>query len=121
MIKNELISTNGIWYKIKKSFKSIFSKEKLYKKNETKIANNEQENSNLVYDDSLKEKFEKEQAKRVLAEKLLCGEIGTSELNETEVDEMTGYFTNDIQNIDNELLKIKKHILDMRQELKNIS
>ena len=31
---------------------------------------------------------------------------------------MTEYFIKDIQNIDNELLKIKQHILAMQQELK---
>lgn len=49
---------------------------------------------------------------------MLYGVLGTSELNETEVNEMTEYFTKDIQNIDNELVKIKQHILTMRQKLK---
>ena len=49
---------------------------------------------------------------------IIQGKPGTSELNETEVDEMIEYFTKDIQNIDNELLRIKQHILVMRQELK---
>ena len=48
---------------------------------------------------------------------LLYGEIGTSELNDTEVDEMTQYFSNDIKNIDAELYKIKQHILYMRQKI----
>ena len=52
-----------------------------------------------------------------MSEKLLLGELGTSELDEKEVDEMTEYFTKDIQNIDNELIIIKKHILAMQQEL----
>ena len=118
-MNNELIPTNGLLYKIKKFFKSIFFKEKSYNKNETKTINNEQRNSNLVYNDNLKEKFEKENEKKGLAEKLLYGEIGTSELNETEVDEMIEYFAKDIQNIDNELLRIKQHILAMRQKLEN--
>ena len=45
-------------------------------------------------------------------------QIGISELNETEVNEMKEYFTNDIQSIDNELSKIKQHIIAMQQELK---
>ena len=49
---------------------------------------------------------------------MLCGEIGPSELNEKEVNEMTEYFKKDIQNIDNELLRIKQHILYMQKELK---
>ena len=118
-MNNELIPTNGLWYKIKKFFKSIFLKEKSNSKNETGIINNEQRNSNLVCNDNFKEKFEKEKEKKVLAEKLLYGELGTSELNESEVDEMIEYFTKDIQNIDNELLRIKQHILYMQKELKN--
>ena len=39
--------------------------------------------------------------------------------NGNEVDEMTEYFKNDIKNIDNELIRIKKHILSMQQSLKN--
>lgn len=66
----------------------------------------------------LKEKFENDTNKQILADKLLYGVLGTSELNETEVNEMTEYFTKDIQNIDNELVKIKQHILTMRKKLK---
>lgn len=34
------------------------------------------------------------------------------------VNEMIDYFTKDIKNIDNELLRIKQHILFMQKELK---
>ena len=37
---------------------------------------------------------------------------------EQEVNEMKEYFTNDIQSIDNELSKIKQHIIAMQQKLK---
>ncbi len=117
-MNNELIPTNGLWYKIKKFFRSLFFKEKTYTINEINTIEKEQKNSNSIYDSNLKEKIKEENKKKVLAEKLLYGELGTSELNETEVDEMIEYFTKDIQNIDNELLRIKQHILVMRQELK---
>ena len=117
-MNNELIPTNGLWYKIKKFFRSLFFKEKTYTINEINTIEKEQKNSNSIYDSNLKERFGEENKKKVLAEKLLYGELGTSELNETEVDEMIEYFTKDIQNIDNELLRIKQHILVMRQELK---
>ena len=116
-MNNKLITTNGVWYKIKKFFRNIFFKRKSYNKNETKIINNEQIKSNFARDNNLKEKFEIENKQQNLANKLLYGEIGTSELNENEVDEMIEYFTKDIQNIDNELLRIRQHILAMRQEL----
>lgn len=112
-MNNELIPTNRLWYKIKKFFRSLFFKEKTYTINEINTIEQEQKDSNL------KEKFEEENKKKVLAEKLLYGELCTSELNETEVDEMIEYFTKDIQNIDNELLRIKQHILYMQKELKN--
>lgn len=117
-MNNELIPTNGLWYKIKKFFRSLFFKEKLYTINEINTIEKEQKNSTSTYVDNFKEEFEKENKKKVLAEKLLYGEIGTSELYEEEVDEMIEYFTKDIQNIDNELLRIKQHILVMRQEVK---
>ena len=116
-MSNKLVTINGGWYKIKKFFRNIFFKGKSYNKNETKIINNEQINSNFVHDNNLKEKFEIANKQQNLANKLLYGEIGTSELNENEVDEMIEYFTKDIQNIDNELLRIRQHILAMRQEL----
>ena len=118
-MNNELIPTNRLWYKIKKFFRSLFFKEKTYTINEINTIEEEKKNSNFTYVDNLKENFEKENNEKVLAEKLLYGELGTSELNETEVDEMIEYFTKDIQNIDNELLKIKQHIIYMQKELKN--
>ena len=120
-MNNKLIPTNGLWYKIKKAFLKIFFKEKSYSINETKITIKQQENNNLVSVDNLKEKFERENEKKALAEKLLYGESGVSELNEIEVDEMTEYFTKDIQNIDNELLRIKRHIIAMQQEINDVS
>ena len=117
MRNTKLIPTNGLWYKIKKFFRSLFFKEKSYNIDENNIAEKEQENNNFTHIDNLKEEFKKENKKKVLAEKLLYGELGTIELNDDEVNEMTEYFNKDIQNIDNELLRIKKHILAMRQEL----
>ena len=118
MRNTKLIPTNGLWYKIKKFFRSLFFKEKSYNIDENNIAEKEQENNNFTHSDNLKEEFKKENKKKVLAEKLLYGNLDTIELNEEEVNEMTEYFNKDIQNIDNELLRIKKHILAMRQELK---
>lgn len=112
-MNNQLIPTNGLWYKIKKFFKNLFFKEKSYDVNEN-VETSKMKKDN---DYTLKEKFEIEKNKKDLAEKLLYGEIGVSELNDSEVDEMTEYFTKDIQNIDNELFKIKQHILAMKQEL----
>ena len=118
MMNNKLVSTNGIWYKIKRFFKNIFLHKKSFKVNEEPSIEIKEKNDNFIFTNDLKNKFETEHNKQILAGKLLCGEIGTSELNEKEVNEMTEYFKKDIQNIDNELLRIKQHILYMQKELK---
>lgn len=115
-MENKLITTDGLWYKIKKFFKKFL----FYKKNKLKISN-ENSNNNLPnsnFKNSIRDKFSEENMKQDMAKKLLYGEIGVSDLNENEVDEMTEYFKNDIKNIDNELIRIKKHILSMQQSLK---
>lgn len=115
-MENKLITTDGLWYKIKKFFKKFL----FYKKNKLKISN-ENSNNNLPnsnFKNSIRDKFSEENMKQDMAKKLLYGEIGVSDLNENEVDEMTKYFKNDIKNIDNELIRIKKHILSMQQSLK---
>ena len=105
-----------LWYRIKKFFKNIFFKEKEY---DTKdIKDYRSSTSNNIINNNLKEKFEIENKKQDLANKLLYGEISTSELEDNEVDEMTDYFSTDIKNIDNELLRIKQHILNMQKQLK---
>lgn len=117
-MNSDLISTNGLWYKIKKFFKNIFSKVKLYNVDEVQTSKENQTYNYVIANDNLKEKFERDTNKQMLANKLLYGLLGTSELDETEVNEMTEYFTKDIQNIDNELLRVKQHILAMQQKLK---
>lgn len=115
-MENKLITTDGLWYKIKNFFKKFL----FYKKNKLKISN-ENSNNNLPnsnFKNSIRDKFSEENMKQDMAKKLLYGEIGVSDLNENEVDEMTEYFKNDIKNIDNELIRIKKHILSMQQSLK---
>ena len=119
MMNNKLIQTNGIWYKIKRFFQKIFGHKKSFVSNEESTIEIKEKNDNSKFTNDLREKFEKEHKNHDLANKLLYGEIGPSELNEQEVDEMTEYFKKDIQNIDNELLRIKQHILYMQKELKS--
>lgn len=115
-MNNELIPTNSLWYRIKKFFKNIFFKEKEYDAKDIKDYRSSAANNTI--NNNLKEKFEIENKKQDLANKLLYGEISTSELKDNEVDEMTDYFSKDIKNIDNELLRIKQHILNMQNQLK---
>ena len=116
MMNNKLIQTNGIWYKIKMFLQKIFGQNKSFVPNEESTI---EKNNNSKFTNDLREKFEKEHKNHDLANKFLYGEIGPSELNEQEVDEMTKCFKKDIQNIDNELLRIKQHILYMQKELKS--
>lgn len=118
MMNNKLIPINGIWYKIKRFFKNIFLHKKSFNVNQEPGIEIKEKNDNFIFTNNLKNKFETEHKKQILANKLLYGEIGPSELNEQEVDEMTEYLKKDIQNIDNELLRIKQHILYMQKELK---
>ena len=114
-MKNKLVITNNLWYKIKYFFKKIFSKNN--KKSLLYKDVNEKANKEIHQSNNLKEMFEKDRKNQELANKLLCGEISTIELNELEVDEMMRYFSNDIENIDNELLRIKQHIINMKKVL----
>ena len=117
-MNNELIPTNSLWYRIKKFFANIFFKEKQSIMKDIKSFENTTTSNTITFNDNLKEKFEIENKKQALANKLLYGEISTSELEDNEVDEMTDYFSTDIKNIDNELLRIKQHILNMQKQLK---
>ena len=77
-----------------------------------------QQNINDSVLNNVKQKFQEDNKKQILAEKLFYGEMGISELTEIEVNDMIEYFKRDIQNIDNELLIIKNHIKNMQQQLK---
>lgn len=117
-MENKLITTNTLWDKIKRFFKGIFRKNKVgLQETDTLPSVQNLQNTNANFNNNLKNQFEKEKENQELAEKLLYGEIGASELNDIEVDEMTQYFINDIKNIDAELYKIKQHILYMKQKI----
>ncbi len=116
-MENKLIPTNGLWNKIKLFFKSIFQKDIPYIKKEKQVNKTDLVNKKSFFTDSLKEQFESNN-KNALADKLLYGEVGISELNEKEVDEMKDFFDKDIYNIDSELTRIKEHILVIQQKLK---
>ena len=66
---------------------------------------------------SVREEIENKNRKNKMAEKLINREIKLNELKDEEIEEMTRYFTQDIKNIDEELLIIKEHIQKIRQQL----
>ena len=116
-MNNKLISTNGLWYKLKRFLKKLFLRKENYKKNSLQNSTSEYSNNNYTFHSNIKEEFAKDNIRKQLAEKLLYGEINTSELTETQVDQMIEYFNKDIQYIDSELSIIKKNIISMKQKL----
>lgn len=110
MENNKLIKTDTLWYKINNFFRNLFN----FKKNDNEETVKEYFINN---NNPLINSIEKNKAKRVLAETLLSGEVVISELTDEEVDEMTDYFTKDIEEIDRELLRIKGNILRMKEKL----
>jgi len=116
-MNNKLIKINPIWYKIKSFFAKIFIRKSSNNTYKLQEENSTKQKNKLFNNISLKEEIEENNRKKNLAEKLLYGEIGSSELTEKETDEMIKYFAEDIQKIDKELEKIRNHIISMKKEL----
>lgn len=132
-MNNSLIKTNSIWYKVKRFFSKIFgeknnnisednitSKNVITKKvedvNEKIETQNEVEKSfkeGISYKEEIQEKNRKEK----IANELLNGRIDVYDLSDEEVDEMTKYFTEDIEKQNKELKRIKNHIIQMKKQL----
>ena len=114
MNKKELIVINTIWYRVCKFFRKIF-----LKKNNMNIQNEIQsiqhdKNNNFIDNISYKEEINTFNRKKELAENLMSGKITIDDLSNAEVDEMTEYFTSYINEMNQKLEQIKKHILDMK-------
>lgn len=110
-MKNSLIPTSGVWYKIKRFFKNLFSKKSVQNK-EIKV-------EHIINEDekNFKNKFEEDRQKVELAQKLRIYEVSPIELTDDEVDEMIEYFKNDIQNVDKELFEIKQRIINIQKQI----
>ena len=132
-MNNSLVKTNGVWNKIKRFFNKIFggkrdkviqeistrenvvtktvenTNEKIEMQNETKKSFKEE----ISYNEEIKEKNRKEKT----ANELLNGKIDVYDLSDEEVDEMTGYFTEDIERQNKELQRIRNHIIQMKKQL----
>ena len=111
-MNKRLIKTDTIWYKIKNSFntnKSDFINES---SSIEKI-----ESQTFINNLSVKEEIENQNRKKAMANRIIKREISIYDLEDQEIDEMIDYFTDDIKNIDEELIKIKENIRRMKQEL----
>lgn len=118
---NNLIPTNGIYYKIKRFIKNIFLNLKKAHKKNINLIKDDKFGKNSIHNANLRKKFktfEDYKHQENMAQKLIYGNLDVDELNEYEIEEMIDYFKKDIENIDKELSKIKQHILIMKKRLK---
>lgn len=131
-MNNSLIKTDGLWYKIKKFFRNMFSGDKYNSRVEIKEDSGDYGNidktNNIVKNDSeikesfktdisYKEEIKEQNRKESIATKLLNGDIDSYDLSNEEVNEMTEYFMNDIEKQNKELQRIKEHIIQMKKQL----
>lgn len=65
-------------------------------------------------------KQEKEDKKILLATKLMNKELSVSDLTDIETADMIEWFKRDIEEKNIKLNRIKKHILEIRKEIRNI-
>ena len=116
MENNKLIKTDTIWYKIKKFLYNIFNKKENNNKKEEK---NVQKHINNKFQESIsvKKEIDKQNKKEKLALNLINSDVDINDLTDEEVDEMIEWFKQDIEKQDNELKRIKAHIIQIRKEL----
>lgn len=116
MENNKLIKTDTIWYKIKKFLYNIFNKKENNNKKEEK---NVQKHIDNKFQESIsvKKEIDKQNKKEKLALNLINADTDINDLTDEEVNEMIEWFKEDIEKQDNELKRIKAHIIQIRKEL----
>lgn len=116
MENNKLIKTDTIWYKIKKFLYNIFNKKENDNKKEEK---NVQKHIDNKFQESIsvKKDIDEQNKKEKLALNLINADIDINDLTDEEVNEMIEWFKQDIEKQDNELKRIKAHIIQIRKEL----
>ena len=116
MENNKLIKTDTIWYKIKKFLYNIFNKKENDNKKEEK---NVQKHIDNKFQESIsvKKDIDEQNKKEKLALNLINADTDINDLTDEEVNEMIEWFKEDIEKQDNELKRIKAHIIQIRKEL----
>lgn len=76
--------------------------------------------NNLDLKKRIQFKQEKEDKKILLATKLMNKELSVSDLTDIETADMIEWFKRDIEEKNIKLNRIKKHILEIRKEIRNI-
>ena len=116
MENNKLIKTDTIWYKIKKFLYNVFNKKENNNKKEEKNVQNHKDNK-FQESISVKQEIEEENKKERLAINLINADVDINDLTDEEVDKMIEWFKEDIEKQNNELKRIKAHILQIKKEL----
>ena len=116
MENNKLIKTDILWHKIKKFLYNIFNKKETNNKKEEK---NVQKHIDNKFQESIsvKKDIDEQNKKEKLALNLINANVDIDDLTDEEVNEMIEWFKEDIEKQDNELKRIKAHIIQIRKEL----
>lgn len=118
-MSKDLIKTSTLAYKIKTFFRSLLNKNKKNSIMKEDNINFQKDKNKFLEDISLIERTKLEEKNKELAEKVMNFDITLNELTDKETEDMIKYFKEDIRKKNEELEKIKKHIVEMRKELLN--
>ncbi len=75
------------------------------------------ENNKFQESISVKKEIDEQNKKEKLALNLINADVDVNDLTDEEVDEMIEWFKQDIEKQNNELKRIKNHILQIRKEV----
>ena len=75
------------------------------------------ENNKFQESISVKKEIDEQNKKEKLALNLINADVDINDLTDEEVDEMIEWFKQDIEKQNNELKRIKNHILQIRKEV----
>lgn len=114
MKNNRLIPTNTLWYKISNFFKNLFTKKE---KEEYNILNIKNRNSDFMDNISLRDKMAITTIQKEIANNLMKGNLKIESLSNEEVNDMIKYFTEYNEKMTQDLERIKKNIINLRNNI----
>ncbi len=109
MKNNQLMPTNTLWYKISNFFKNLFTKKEKEEYNMLNI-----KNSYFMNNISLRDKVAIPTIQKETANNLMKGNLKIESLSNEEVNDMIKYFTAYNNKMTQDLEKIKKNIINLR-------
>ena len=114
MRDNQIITTNTFWYKIRNLFRKCFSINN-EEKNKIKII----ENNDFIDNISLKKEFAISNKQKEMAEEIMNGNLKIEVLSNDEVIDMIKYFIEYNNSMNQELKRIKKSIINLKNSTNN--